>query len=81
MIKKLRKKVTVKDEKKVKLEEASNHENKNSEFEQQVNDNESNTLQPEIKEAEPIEYVVLAETIQYVKEDIEVQKQSPITFI
>ena len=45
LIKKLRKNVTVKDEEKVKLEEASNHENKNSGFEQQVNDNESKTLQ------------------------------------
>ena len=45
LIKKLSKEVTVKDEEKVKLEEASSHENKKSEFEQQVNDNESKTLQ------------------------------------
>ena len=81
MIKKLKKKVIVKDEEKVKLEEASNHENKKSEFEQKFNDNESKTLHSEIKEAEPVEDVVPTETIQDVKEDIEVQKQSPITVL
>ena len=44
MIKKLRKKVTVKGEENVKPGEASNQENKNSEFEQRVNDKESKTL-------------------------------------
>ena len=54
MIKKLRKKVIVKDEENVKLEEASNQENKNSKFKHRVNENESKTLQSEIKEAEPV---------------------------
>ena len=43
MTKKLRKKVVVKNEEKVEPEEVSNQENKNSEFEQQVNENESKT--------------------------------------
>ena len=81
MTKKLRKKVAVKNEEKVEPEEVSNQENKNSEFEQQVNENESKTLQLEIKDAELVEYVVPIETIQYLKEDIEVQKQSPITVL
>ena len=58
------------------LEEVSNTENKKFEFEQQVNDSESNTLQSEIKEAKPVEDVVPAQKIPDVKEDIEVQKQS-----
>ena len=45
LIKKLKQKVTVKNEEKATLEEASNLENKNSEFEQQLNDNESKNLQ------------------------------------
>ena len=45
MTKKLRKKVVVKNEENVKLEEASNLENKNFEFEQRLNDNESKNLQ------------------------------------
>ena len=64
LIKKLRKKVTVKDEENVKLEETSNHENKNSEFEQRVNDNERNTLQSKIKEVGLVVNVVPAKSIQ-----------------
>ena len=81
MIKKLKQKVIVKNEEKVTLEEASNLENKNSEFEQQLNDNESKNLQSEIKEVEPVEDVVPTETIPDEKEGIEVQKQSPITVL
>ena len=81
MIKKLRKKLIVKDEENVKLEEASNQENKNFEFKQRVNENESKTLQSEIKEDETVVEVVPVETIQNVKEDIEEKKQSPITVL
>ena len=58
------------------LEEVRNPENKNSEFEQHVNDSESKTLQLEIKEAKSIEDVSPTNRIPYVKEDIEVQKQT-----
>ena len=45
LIKKLRKKVTIKDEENDKPGEASNQENKNFEFEQRINDKESKVLQ------------------------------------
>ena len=56
------------------LEEVSNPVNKNSEFEQHVNDSESKTLQLEIKEANPVEDIVPVEKILDIKEDIAVQK-------
>ena len=76
MTKNLRKKVAVKNEEKVEPEEVSNQENKNSEFEQQVNENESKTLQLEIKEAEPVVDAIPAKIVQAVEEDIEEQKKS-----
>ena len=81
MIKKLRKKVTVKGEENDKPEEASKQENKNFEFEQRVNDEDRNILQSEIKEVEPVVDVLPAESIQNVKEDIEEQKKNPITVL
>ena len=54
MIKKLRKKVTVKGEENDKPEEASKQENKNFELEHRVNDEDSKILQLEIKEVEPV---------------------------
>jgi len=78
---KLVQKVKVKDEDRVELEEVSDHANENFEFKQQLNDNESNNLQSDIKEAEPVENVVPAEIISDEKEDIEVQRQSPITVL
>ena len=62
------------------LEEASNLENKNFEFEQQLNEKIKN-LQSEIKESKLVEDVVPIETIPDEKEGIEVQKQSPITIL
>ena len=44
LIRKLRKKVKVKDEDRFKLEEVSDHANENFEFKQQLNDNESKNL-------------------------------------
>ena len=49
MIKKLRKKVIVKDEEAVKPREALNQENENIEFGQRVNVEESKVLQSEMK--------------------------------
>ena len=63
MVRKLRQKVKVKDEDRVKLEEVSDHANENFEFKQQLNDNESKNLQSDIKEGEPIENAVPVETI------------------
>ena len=81
MIRKLRQKVKVKDEDMVKLEEVSDHANEDFESKQHLNDNESKNLQSDIKEAKPVENVVPAETISDEKEDIEVQRQSPITVL
>ena len=81
MIKKLRKKVTVKGEENDKLEEASKQENKNFEFEQRVNDEHSKILQSKIKEAKLVVDVLPGESIQNVKEDIEEQKKNPITVL
>ena len=81
LIKKLRKKVTIKDEENDKPGEASNQENKKFEFGQRVNDKESKVLQSEMKEVEPVIEVLLAESIQDVKEDTEEQKKIPITVL
>ena len=81
MIRKLRKKVKVKDEDKVKLEEVSDHANEDLESKHHLNDNESKNLQSDIKEVEPVENVVPTKTISDEKEDIEVQRQSPITVL
>ena len=92
MIRNLRKRVKVKDEDRVKLEEVLDHANEGFESKQHLNDNESKNLQSDIKEGEPIENVVPAETISVEnvvptekisdeKEDIEVQRQSPITVL
>ena len=69
-MRKLRKKVKVKDEDMVKLEEVSNHANEDFESKQHLNDNESKNLQSDIKEAEPVENVVPVETISDEKENI-----------
>ena len=63
LIKKLRKKVTIKDEENDKPGEASNQENENFEFGQRVNDEESKVLQSEMKEPELVEEVLPAESI------------------
>ena len=81
MIRKLRQKVKVKDEDRVKLEEGSDHANEHFESKQHLNDNESKNLQSDIKEDEPIKNAVPAEKISAEKEDIEVQIQSPITVL
>ena len=92
MIKKLRKKVKVKDEDRVKLEEVSDHANEDFESKQHLNDNERKNLQSDIKKIEPVENDVPAKTISAEKavpakkisdekEDIEVQRQSPITVL
>ena len=71
---KLVQKVKVKDEDRVELEEVSDHANENFEFKQQINDNERNNLQSDIKEADPVENTVPVETISDEKEDIEMQR-------
>ena len=71
LIKKLRKKVTIKDEESDKPGEASNQENENFEFRQRVNDEERKVLHSKMKETDPIKEVLPTKSIQYVKEDIE----------
>ena len=80
-IRKLRQKVKVKDEDRIKSKEVSDHANENFEFKQQLNDNESKNLQSDIKEAEFVENVVHVETNSDKEEDIEVQRQIPITVL
>ena len=92
LIRKLRQKVKVKDEDRIKLEEVSDHANEDFESRQHLNDIESKDLQSDNKETEPLENDVPAETIvdekivpaekiSGEKEDIEVQRQSPITVL
>ena len=92
MIRKLRQKVKVKDVDRVKLEEVSDHANEYFESRQHLNDIEIKDLQSDNKETKPIENDVPAETnvdekivpvekISGEKEDIEVQRQSPITVL
>ena len=64
LIKKLRKKVIVKDEEVDKPREALNQENENIEFGQRVNVEESKVLQSEMKKVESVEDVLLAESNQ-----------------
>ena len=74
MIKKLRKNVIVKDEEADKPGEASNQENENIEFGQWVNVEESKVSQLEMKEVEPVEDVLPAESNQGEEEDVKEQK-------
>ena len=60
MIKKLKKKVIVKDEEADKPEEDSNKKNENIELGQEVNVEEGRVSNLEIKEVEPVEDVLLA---------------------
>ena len=81
LIKKLRKKVIVKDEEADKSGEALNQENENFVFGQRISVEESKVLQSEIKEVEPMEDVLPAESNQGKEEDVKEQKQSPITVL
>ena len=71
LIKKLRKKVTIKGEENDKLGEASNQQNEKFEIQQWANYEESKVLQSKMKEAKPIIEVLPVESIQDVKQDIE----------
>ena len=92
MIKNLRQKVKVKDEDRIKFEEVSDHANEDFESKQHFNDIESKYLQSDNTETELVENDVPAETIVAEKivpakkildekEDIEVQRQSPIAIL
>ena len=78
LIKKLKKKVTVKDKDVGEPGKVSNQEDENIELEQQINVEESKVSKLEVKEVEPVEYVLTIELNQGVKEDVKEQKQSPI---
>ena len=78
MIRKLRKKVKVKGEEKVKLGEFLDHANEDFESKQHLNDNESKNLQSDIKEAEPVENDVPTETISDEKRILKYKDKVPL---
>ena len=74
MIKKLKKKVTVKDEEIGEPGKSSNQEDENIELEHQINVEESKFSKSEVKEVEPIEDASPEELNQIVKKDVKEQK-------
>ena len=92
MIRKLRQKIKVKYEDNTKLEEVSEPIKEDCESKQHLNDIESKDLQSDNKETEPVQndvptHIIVDEKIVHVdkilgeKEDIEIQRQSPITVL
>ena len=85
MIRKLRQKIKVKDEDKIKLEEVSDPAKEDFESKQHINDIESKDLQSDNKETDPVqndapaetfvaENIIPAEKISGDEEDTEVEK-------
>ena len=81
MIKKLKKKVIVKEEEAGELGKSSKQEDENIELEQQINVEENKVSKSYLKEVESVEDVLTTELNQGVKEDVKEQKQSPITVL
>ena len=80
-MKKLKKKVTVKDKEAGEPGKFLNQEDENIELKQQINLEESKVSKSEVKEVEPVEDVLTVELNQGVKEYVKEQKQIPITVI
>ena len=81
MIKKIKKKVTVKDEEVGEPWKSLNQEDEFIEIEQQINVEEKKVSKSEVKEVEPIEDASPEELNQILKEDVKDQKQIPITVL
>ena len=73
MIKKLKKKVTVKDEEAGEPGKYLNQEDENIEIEQQINVEENKVSKSEVKEVEPVEDVLPTESNQGLKEVVKEQ--------
>ena len=74
MIKKLKKKVTVKNEEGSEPGKSFNQEDEKIEIEQQINIKENKFSKSEVKEIEPVEDALPVELNQGVKEDVKEQK-------
>ena len=74
LVKKLKKKVTVKNEEGSELEKYLNQEDENIEIEQQINIEENKVSKLEVKEIEPVEDALPVELNQGLKEYVKEQK-------
>ena len=81
MVKKLKKKVTVKNEEGGEPGKSSNQEDENIEIEQQTNVEENKVSKSEVKEVEPVEDASPEELNQIVNEDVKNREQVPITVL
>ena len=70
MIKKLKKKLTVKNEEGSEPGKSLNQEDENIEIEQQINIEENKVSKSKVKEIEPVEYALPIELNQGVMEDV-----------
>ena len=78
MVKKLKKKVTVKNEEDSEPGKSMNQEDENVKIEQQINIEENKVSKSEVKEIQPVEDAFPVELNQGIKEDVKEQKQVPI---
>ena len=81
LVKKLKKRVTVKNEEHSEPRKSMNQEDENTEIEQQINIKENKVSKLEVKEMEPVEGGFLEGLNQGVKEDVKEQEQVPITVL
>ena len=81
MVKKIKKKVTVKNEKHSEPGKSMNQEDENVEIEQQINIEENKVSKSEVKEMEPVEDAFPKGLNQGVKEDVKEREQFPITVL
>ena len=81
MVKKLKRRVTIKNEEHSETGKSMNQENENFEIEQQINIEENKVSKSEVKEMEPVEDAFPEGLNQGVKEDVKEQEQVPITIL
>ena len=81
LIKKLKKKVTIKNEEHSEPGKSMNQEDENIEIEHQINIEENKVSKSEVKEMEPVEDASPEELNQIKNEDVKEQEQVPITIL
>ena len=81
LVKKLKKKVTVKNEEDSETGKSMNQEDENVKIEQQINIEENKVSNSEVKEMELVENAFPLELNQGVREDVKEQEQVPITVL
>ena len=79
LVKKLKKRVTVKNEEHSELGKSMNQEDENIEIEQQINIEENKVSKAKVKEVDPVEGTFHEELNQELKENVKEHKQVPIT--